>query len=74
MLCPLFFLLKSGEGKIRTANPQYFTRGRRIAALYNFLSFCISSTNQRKCYHETNQIINNPFHRGSLFLNCKVIS
>ena len=30
ILCPLYFLLKISEGKIGTANPQYFASARRI--------------------------------------------
>jgi len=32
ILCPLYFLLKISEGKIGTANPQYFIIEKRIAS------------------------------------------
>ena len=37
ILCPLFFLLKISEGKIGTANPQFFASVIRLdlAGLYN---------------------------------------
>ena len=54
MLCPLFFLLKVREGKIGTANPQFFASVRSLN-LYvgGFSKPKVNGSIVQKTFHES---------------------